>query len=155
MKSRSSINMVSVFCLLALAFAGCSKKNSQTAAEQNTNILASGTWNISSVMVDNTDQSSMYTGMTLDFTSGAYTTTNGKVVWPASGSWSFASSDGKVINRGDGIDVTVSQITDSKLVLELDWAKSTFGGRVSSGGSASGGQHISSIGGHHVFTFVK
>src|SRR5690349_3070728 len=113
MKSRLSINKVSVLCLLTLTFAACSKKNSSTAAEQNTNILVSGTWNISSVMVDNIDKSSMYSGMTLNFTSGSYTTTNGKVVWPASGSWLFASSDGKVINRGDGIDITVSQITDS------------------------------------------
>jgi hypothetical protein len=139
------IGILTLFVLSSLFIVSCSKHD-KTGAEQSTSTLtgASGSvWTVSSVMVDNVDKTSMYQGMTLSFTATTYSTTNGKVVWPASGTWSFAASDGKVIVRDDGVNVTVSQISNTNLVLELDWAKTTFGGRVSS------------VTGHHIFSFTR
>jgi hypothetical protein len=142
--SVTEICALSCFVLIIFYSAACSK-HSQTAAEKNTATLigSGGAWNLSSVMVGGVDQTSMYSGMTLNFTATAYATTGGKLVWPASGTWSFASSDGRVIKRSDGIDISVTNINSNTLVLELDWASSTFSGRVSS------------TAGHHVFTFTR
>ena len=96
------------------------------------------------VTVDGMDETSMYSGLTLKFTNTQYTTTNGKIVWPASGVWLFADNTGKIITRGDGIEMSVQQIDSDKLVLNFTWTTTTLGpGR------------ISSMKGKHVFTFIK
>ena len=133
------------FCVLTTLFIiGCKKNNDKTGAELNTaTLIGSSSWKISSVMVDNVDKTTMYTGMTLTFATDSYTTSNGKVVWPASGKWSFETSEGKVIRRDDGLEITVSSIASDKLTLELDWASTTYGGR------------LSAMQGHHVFKFTR
>lgn len=126
----------------SLTFSSC-KKHTPTVKETNTKMLTSHQWKISTLKIDNTDQTSLYPGMTLTFTSDAYTSTNGTPVWPGSGTWTF-SDDGLTITRNDGLVIAVSDISDNTLVLEFDWSKTTF----------SGGRQ-SSVQGHHVFTFIK
>ena len=93
--------------------------------------------------VDGVDKSATYTGLTVSFTGANYTTTNGKGLWPASGSWSFVDSDGRSIKRDDGIEIGVD-VTDSSLKLSFTWTKTTLSG----GRSAS-------VSGQHVLTFSK
>jgi hypothetical protein len=82
--------------------------------------------------------------MTLKFTATNYTTTNGGVVWPASGTWTFTDDTAKKIRRNDNLEITLTEITDASLKLTLSWTAGTFGlGRVSS------------VAGIHSFNFVK
>lgn len=129
--------------ILLSVLAGCGD-SSPSAIEVTSNQLRANQWRISSVMVDATDQTALFTNMTLSFTATDYTTTNGKAVWPASGTWAFSDDSGKKIKRSDNVEVSITEITDTTLKLSLNWATGTFGpGRVSS------------IAGNHVFSFVK
>jgi hypothetical protein len=127
---------------MMLMVSGC-QDDKKTDADPIKTFLIGDEWKISSVKVDGTDQTAMFTGMTLSFTVNAYTTTKGGIVWPASGTWTRATSDGNVIQRDDGVAVSIPVIGTNTLVLELDWSKTTYGGR---GNSVSG---------HHVFTFIR
>jgi hypothetical protein len=136
------LSVLVMFCLLTIS--SCGKKDDPSATEVNTGLLSSGTWKISSVVVDGTDRTSLFTGMTLQFQAGSYTTSNGGVVWPASGSWSFIDTNALSIKRSDDVTVTINTISETNLVLSLAWSKTTLGkGRVSS------------FKGQHVFSFTK
>ncbi len=111
--------------------------------EEVTAKLISSSWNVSSVLVDGVDKSSIYPNLKLSFTSTGFTSLNGGVVWPASGTWIFSSPEATAILRNDGMVVTIQDVTESSLKLALTWGKTTIGpGRV---GSLSG-QHVFSFG---------
>jgi hypothetical protein len=134
--------------LLVAIFAGTllisCKKDTESATEINTKILLSHTWKLQSVKVDGVDQTSLYSGMVLSFADGGYTTTKGLPVWAANGTWSFTTDDGLMISRDDQILITIVEIADEKLILNLIWNKTTYkAGRVNS------------IAGQHQFTFIK
>ena len=137
-----------VAILLLVQFSGCSKKSdptpaTPTAQEAVQTKLVANTWKMQSVSVDGVDQTGVYKGLTINFTSSSFTSTNGGAVWPASGSWSFTSADATAIKRDDGIQVTVSA-TDTTLKLTLTWTKTTFGGG-----------RVESVKGQNVFSMVK
>ena len=142
MKNIVPVMMVLIIVALTIYLSSC-KKNTPSVTEVNTRILTSPTWKIKKLLVDNADQTSLYTNMTLTFTNTTYTATNGEPVWPASGTWSL-SDDGLKITRDDDLIITVSSISDTELTLELDWTTTTY----------SGGRK-SSVQGHHVFTFME
>lgn len=141
---------ISVFVIISILscsvlITNCKKKDDpkpETARVEE--LLKSNTWKIQSVTVDGTDQTALFNNMTLTFTATAYTTTNGGLVWPASGTWAFADASAKSITRSDGLEIAINEASATSLKLSLTWAKGTFGpGRVSS------------IAGNHVFSFVK
>jgi hypothetical protein len=131
-----------VILVVIMGLSGC-HKDSPTPSEVNKKILSAHDWNLQTLSVDEVDKTSLYPGMTLSFTATSYATTHGAPVWPASGTWSFANSEATHVTRDDGMDITVEAISDTQLVLSMNWSKTTYGGRVSS------------IAGHHVFTFTK
>ncbi len=135
--------LLPLIILALFTFSHCSKKSDPTIVEINNGILTSKGWAIQTVMIDNKSSSS-FSGLTLNFTSTTYTTTNGKVVWPASGTWVFIDSNAKIVLRDDQVKVSLDEITESKLVLSLDWANPTLGGG-----------RTNSVVGHHVFTFIR
>ncbi len=103
-----------------------------------------GTWKVQSVTVSAVDQTALYKNLTLSFTDTGFTTTNGANVWPASGTWSFTDDTAKTMLRSDGVTITITEATSTKLVLAFSWANKTIGpGRVES------------VSGAHVFTFSK
>lgn len=151
MKSNSRIsqnlsNLLSlVLIVFLILFSGCGGDSSSlSASEVTTKQLTSSGWKISTVQVDGTDQSALFTNMTLSFTATNYATTKGGVVWPSSGTWTFTDNTAKKIKRNDNLEVTIVEITDTSLKLSLTWAAGTFG---------SG--RFSSVAGSHVFSFVK
>jgi len=133
-----------IFCGL-LVLQSCGGKGSDPSpADQMKTIFTSGTWNLQTVSVDGVDKSSVYTGLTVRFTEGNFTTTNGRVVWPASGTWQFTDDTGKNITRGDGLAISIEEAITSKLVLKLTWSQTTLGqGR------------SNSVKGVNIFTFGK
>jgi hypothetical protein len=135
-----SIILVAAFVFLS----GCKGGDDPTPQEVTTQQLVAPTWKLTSVLVDGVDKTSLFTNMTLKFTTTNYTTTNGGVVWPASGTWTFTDETARKIKRNDNLEVTITEITEASLKLSLTWATGTFG---------SG--RVSSVAGNHVFNFVK
>jgi hypothetical protein len=112
--------------------------------------LIASPWKVKVVTVDNQDKTSLFTGFTIAFSKsgaadGSYSSTNGGLVWPATGQWTI--SDPLVagsFKRNDGLDVQLIEVTTTSLKMSLNWSKNTFGpGRVES------------ISGQHVFTMGK
>lgn len=114
-----------------------------SAQDQVKSKMVSGLWKIQTVTVDGVDKTSVYPGLTLQFTATAYTSANGKPVWPTSGTWEFTSTDGTTIKRDDNIEVTV-EATTTTLKLTLNWPTNTLGGG-----------RVESVKGINVFTFTK
>jgi hypothetical protein len=145
--SIQKIGFIGSIVLLAMACAfltGCKGGDDPSPKDVNTKKLMTNIWKLNSVQVDAVDKTSLFTGMTLKFTATNYTTTNGGVVWPASGTWTFTDDTATKIKRNDDLVVTIFEITDTSLKLSLSWASGTYGpGRVSS------------VAGIHTFNFVK
>ena len=126
----------------------CSKKNDPEASSQEDDaekhMTSSLSWKVQTVTIDGVDNTSQYSGFTISFTSSSYTTTNGGVVWPASGSWSFNSTGTPPVTiiRNDGKVVQIAA-TESTVVMTLDWPTTTLGGK------------MESVKGKYVFTMVK
>ena len=106
--------------------------------------LISAQWKVNAVDVDGSDQSDVYPDLKLTFTSTGYTSINGGVIWPASGTWSFTTKEATSITRNDGLEIEILEITETTLKLGLSWTETTIGpGRVKS------------LSGEHVFIFTK
>jgi hypothetical protein len=134
---------IGILIVTILIFIGCGG-DSPSITEVTTKQLVSSGWKISHVQVDGTDQTTLYTNMSLSFTATTYTATKGEPVWPASGTWSFTDNTARTIKRSDDLEMTIVEVTETSLKLSLDWATGTLGpGRVAS------------VSGNHVFTFVK
>jgi hypothetical protein len=137
--------VASVLVMVSLLFiAGCKKDDPQPETARVQDLLKANTWVIQSVTVNEVDQTSLFTGLTLSFTNTNYTTTNGGVVWPATGTWEFTDETAKTIERNDGLQITINEITSTSLKLALTWTTTTLG---------SG--RNSSIAGDHEFNFIK
>jgi hypothetical protein len=136
-------SLAAVFaCLLTLA--GCKNDERILETDRARKLLTASTWTIQSVTVDGTDRTSSHAGLTLHFTNTHYTTTHGGALWPESDIWTFVDNTGRVIVRGDDIEMTIQEINTGKLVLNFTWMETTLGpGR------------LSSTSGEHVLTFVK
>ena len=127
-------------------FVSCGKKDpqpTQSEAEKATALL-SGAWKLQTVTVDGTDQTDVYKGLTLGFAGTSYTTINGGIVWPASGSWKFTDDTASTIERSDGLKLSLQQISETGLTLGLSWPTTSLNtGRTSS------------LKGSHTFVFGK
>src|SRR6478736_5015726 len=107
-KSMNRILVLLFITGVMLQFASCKKadpKPSETEVVKEK--LTSSTWTIQNVTVDGVDQTSVYQGLTINFTETTYTTTKGGLVWPASGTWSFTDETATTFKREDGIEVGV------------------------------------------------
>lgn len=137
-----SAQLILVVNLLILT--GCKKDDPQPEIERIQNLLASGTWQIENVLVNETDQTASFTGLTLSFTKATYATTNGGIVWPATGSWEFVDATADKIILDDDLEVTLIEVTSTSLKLSLINPTTTIGmGRVAS------------TAGEHEFHFAK
>ena len=141
-KAVSKLVLVAMTFAVIISVQGCKDEVPET--DRVKGILKASTWTMQTVVVDAVDQSTVYKGLTLNFTDTGYSSTNGGVVWPASGTWVFADASAKTITRNDNLAITITEVTDAKLILSLTWAKTTLaGGRVES------------VKGLNVFTFIK
>lgn len=148
MKKNTLVPALMILALFVLFLSGCGKTDpapaAQTDAQKNTTLITAGTWALQTVQVDAVDKTTVYKDLKLTFSSTGFTATGGGSVWPATGTWKFADDTGKVITRGDGLSVNLTEVSATKLVLTLTWTKNTLdGGRVES------------VAGQNVFTFGK
>jgi hypothetical protein len=130
---------------LAVSFTACGgDEDAKPASDDVKALLTASTWKMNAVTVDGTDQTDLYEDLAINFGNTTFSAVNGAGVWPNSGTWSFTSDAGTAIQRGDGLIVTIREISETILRLELSWTKGTIGpGR------------SQSIAGNHIFTFGK
>ncbi len=134
------LSITIIFSLLNII--GCGSEP-QSETDRIKSLLKSSNWKVQSVLVDGVDQTNVYAGLSLNFTDVEFSSTNGRAVWPAIGTWRFSDQSGKAILRNDGLVVTIVDVAEGKLVLSLTWTKTTLGGR------------LDSVKGTNVFTFSK
>ena len=131
MLKQSLPYIFSFSAMMALMLCASCKKSS---TDPQPDLLTKKNWAITTVAVDGVDKTSLFANMTLTFSDKTYTTTNGGGAWPASGTWAYSTNSTTVIVRNDGLQITIDELTATKLKLSFDWAKSTFGGRIHSVG---------------------
>jgi hypothetical protein len=139
---KNKLNVVAII-LISCLVASCGGDD-PSAHEETKKTLTTGMWKISKVTVDEVDKTADFENMTLQFTGNTFTATNGRPVWPESGTWTFKDNSGRTLLRDDGVVVTIAAITMNHLVLDLNWDKTTLGGG-----------RMSSIGGDYVFEFTR
>ncbi|MBX7127069.1 MAG: hypothetical protein K1X47_15345 [Cyclobacteriaceae bacterium] len=140
---KNSIFAITLLALVGLVALESCKKSETSAKDKAADLLTASAWKVQSVTIDANDQTSKFSGLSLTFSkSGSFTSVNGAIVWPASGTWNFSDAEATHILRDDGVEVTVQQLTSTTLITSLTWSKSTYQqGRVTS------------VSGKHVFTF--
>jgi hypothetical protein len=144
------IHSVTVLSLvMILGTVGCSDDDNDppsisTDVAEVFELISAAEWKISELRIDN-DISSTYTGLTLSFGEGTYTSTNGAGIFPASGTWVFPSTDAEQVVLDNDLEMDILEISETSLVLSLEWTKNTIG----TGGKSE------SVSGNHVFSFTK
>ena len=144
--------------IVAVAFS-CKKSKGEdpepepTEAELRLEILTdgNGTWTppaSGAVMLGEgssaLDITELFEDFTITFSETGYTTTGTTPVWARSGTWEFVDDDGEVFRRNDGLEVTITEITEGSLKFTLEWDQTTY----EEGRSKS-------LAGKHTFTLGK
>lgn len=138
--------MLALIVGFSLISISCERKEVPTLSVERLNeiYLTNSPWRLERVTVDGVNQTNIYRELVLSFTRENYTSTNGRVIWPGSGTWEFVDEEKTVFRRGDGILVTIQSITIDSLVLSLEWESN----------SIDTGRQLA-IAGNHIFEFVK
>ena len=130
--------MVVAVAIIASACGG-DDPTQPTQTQKVTQMLTSsgGTWTpatVTGVTVDGVDVTDeLFSGFTITFLDGTYTTAGTTPVWPSQDTWRFKDETATVIIRGlDQKEITITEISASKLTLSLEWSETTYGGRKSS-----------------------
>ena len=122
---KYNINIKTLFQLNILVIAICvltgckdKDKDDDTGIKETDRVSAlltsSGPWTVQSVTVDGSDQTALYKDVQLTFTSTSFTTTNGGVIWPASGTWKFTDDTAHSIERDDKLVITLDEVADKR-----------------------------------------
>jgi hypothetical protein len=100
------------------------------------------------ITVDGVDVTeTLFQGFSIKFGENTFTTTGTSPVWEANDTWAFKGESSTVIIRGsDDEEITITNISESELVLTLEWDSLTT---LPPGGRAK------SIPGTHKFTLTK
>jgi hypothetical protein len=143
MKATRTLSILSLLALCVVS--SCKKEDPKpSASELATSKLTAAEWSLNKLKVDDVDQTALFPNLSLSFTATSFITTNGEPVWPATGTWVFTNDKALEISRSDGLTVTLVELSDTKLVLALQWNKTTF----------EEGRQLS-IEGEHIFEFTR
>lgn len=138
----------SLFLIIPLVFSSCGEDPvdpPQTQQELTRLIMVNSPWKMTKVTVDGFDQTNLYRDLVLTFLNTQYTSVNGKGVWPADGFWNFDNTEATAFTRSDGVRVEIQNISETSLILSLDWDETTY---ITTG-------RTSSLEGQHIFEFGK
>ncbi|MEQ8924224.1 MAG: hypothetical protein RLO81_00340 [Fulvivirga sp.] len=146
--------MKHIFSLVILfsffAYMGCdsgSDDPSISETERVKNLLigdaSSGTvWNLQSVNVGEVDYTDEFSGLSLTFSDGGVTAENGRAVFESTDSWSFNDESATSFTTGFGLDVTIQEITQSRLEISFILDESIYGRK-------------NAVAGENIFTFIR
>jgi hypothetical protein len=142
MKSITKILLFTVLISGLLFTSGCGG-DEPSASEVMLKKLMAHPWHLSNALVDGTDKTSVYSGLSLTFTKTNITATDVTPSWPTIGTWEFTDAKAKAIIRNDDLEIQLMEVSKDVLKLSYTWNSTTFEpGRVKS------------VGGNHVLTFV-
>lgn len=154
MKTLDNLKQVGMFLILvvgiAFVFSGCKNNDDPTPGFIQVEEALRGNnsstveWKIESLTVNGKDETSLYKDLKITFGAGTYTSTGGTPVWPSTDTWKFTDDSGTKVIRGDGVEITIIEASDTKLKYSFQWSKVTIG----AGRSAS-------LSGLHEFTMVR
>jgi hypothetical protein len=144
------MKLISRLLLTTLILAGllftisCGGDDGPSASEVMLEKLMAHPWHTNTVLVDGTDKTSVYSGLSLTFTKSGYTATDITPSWPTSGTWEFTDDKAESIVRNDDLVIRIVSVTDNELKLAYTWNTTSIEpGRVRA------------VGGDHVLTLVK
>jgi hypothetical protein len=114
--------------LLICIFAQCKKEPEITEAERVTRLLINGgNWSPQQITADGTDVLELFEGFTLRFqANNTYTSTGETPIWARSGLWSFTNDTAKIISKEDDNLVEIISISETGMVLRLNWDETTY-----------------------------
>jgi len=137
MKAKKSLYYLStgIIFLLILLINSCKSETELTLQEQVTaQLIADGdSWGMENVTIDDVDESGSFGNLSIKFEANSFTATNGGVVWPSTGTWTFTTEEATSFTRDDGVVVLIESIVADGLAISLEWDKTTLdadGGRV-------------------------
>ena len=130
--------------MLCAFFGSCGGDDGPSPEEAQLQSLTA-TWQLGSVDNDNQDVSDQFTGFSLTVNADkTFSTTQGGNPWPAQGTFDFVNGNVALLQRDDGVNIQVSNLTDDRLVLTFTMS--------SVRGSAHGAEGIT---GNFIFDLTK
>ncbi len=81
------------------------------------------TWQLETVINDDVDVSSQFTGFSLTVDGTRYSTQNGGSPWPAMGTYELLPDNLNLIQRDDNTPITITEITTETLVLRFNFSR--------------------------------
>jgi hypothetical protein len=145
-----------LLCLLVATYSSCKKtivepvEPEPTPVEITTALIKGPAWVMSGVTVDGVVLD-LYKNLNISFTAdadgknGKYTSVNGGVLWPASGTWTYKTDEAKAMVRDDGLEITIDALTEKTMTISFTRTGDTVfedGGRT----KAVGGKHVLTLG---------
>jgi len=156
LRTISLTGMTALLCLVLVTYSSCKKDPDDpeppvpTAAETTTALLKGPAWVMSGVTVDGVVLD-LYKNLNIAFTAdadgknGKYSSVNGGVLWPASGTWTFKNEEAKAMVRDDGLEITIEALTEKSMTISFTRTGDTVfeeGGKT----KAVGGKHVLTLG---------
>lgn len=128
------------YALAILAFgvvlSSCKKDEPKPKTDEELQLeKLAGTWALpspspsNSVTVAGNDVTADWATFQVTFTDGSYSTSSSAApeVWPASGTWTFATGDVNTLQRNDGVDISIN-VTETSLTMSFTYTAP--GGRI-------------------------
>lgn len=145
---KLTINLFLLGVILVVGFSGCKDDENPTIPEVDEMLARiAHTWTLQEVNKDDIDLTAAFPGMKLIIQDDRTFSMVNPVppMWPAEGSFTLAElSNGRFqITRSDDVVIIVTSVSETTLVVELDYDATTSGGR------------SKSVSGNYEFTFVK
>lgn len=139
--------LLSVLALTATLTITSCKDDDPVVTEENLNKLAAHRWSLTRATVNGVDKTALYSNLILQWNNNkTFSSTNGGVIWPSTGSFSFTDDAEKILllslNINGDTEVSIQTLTDTQLVISFHWNQTT----TSNGRSKS-------IEGDHIFEF--
>ena len=148
MKTNILYILLSMVALTATLTATSCKDDDPSATERTMKKLVAHEWTLTKATVDGTDRTSVYEGLVLRWNKKqTFSATNGGVIWPSTGTFSFTDKEGKSLlvslTNNEETQVSIETLTNTELVISFHRNESTIGqGR------------LTSIKGEHIFEFA-
>jgi hypothetical protein len=123
------LSAVIITCLTMIT--SCDDGPTLTKVERATKLLTQegGTWSPTeaSITMDGLDVTDeFFSGFSITFGEGTFTTSGTTPMWLDEDTWSFKDNTATVIVRGqDNKELTIVELTKTKLVLTLEWDQTT------------------------------
>jgi hypothetical protein len=147
MKKNILYTLFSLIVLSSICTITSCSGDDPSATEKNLSKLTAHGWTLSSVTVGGVDRTSSFAALSIEWNKNqTFATTNGGIIWPSVGTWSFTDGTGQTIlvslNNNTSVEATLETLSDTQLVVSLHWSETTLGhGRVKS------------VEGDHIFEF--